>query len=53
MNNKKISEALYNVLGNSYALAIKTQNYHWNVVSPNFKSFQKLYLRKQCEIPPL
>lgn len=43
MNNKKIAESLYNVLGNSYALAIKTQNYHWNVVSPNFKSLHEMF----------
>jgi starvation-inducible DNA-binding protein len=43
MNNKKVAEALYNVVGNSYALALKTQNYHWNVVSANFKSLHELF----------
>jgi starvation-inducible DNA-binding protein len=43
MKNQKVAEALYNVLGNSYALALKTQNYHWNVVSPNFKSLHEMF----------
>ncbi len=43
MNNKKVAQSLYDVLGNSYALALKTQNYHWNVVGPNFKSLHELF----------
>jgi len=43
MNNKKVAQALYTVLGNSYALALKTKNYHWNVISPNFKSLHELF----------
>ena len=43
MINKNISEALYNILSNSYGLALKTQNYHWNVVGPNFKSLHELF----------
>ncbi len=43
MKNQKVAQALYNVLSNSYALAIKTQNYHWNVISPNFKSLHEMF----------
>ncbi len=43
MSNHKTVEVLNNVLANSYALALKTQNYHWNVVGPNFKSLHELF----------
>ncbi len=43
MNNKNIAKTLHNVLSNSYALALKTQNYHWNVVGANFKSLHELF----------
>ena len=43
MNNKNVAKALHNTLSNSYALALKTQNYHWNVVGANFKSLHELF----------
>ncbi len=43
MNNKNIAKSLHNVLSNSYALALKTQNYHWNIVGANFKSLHELF----------
>ncbi|MES2677370.1 MAG: Dps family protein [Pseudomonadota bacterium] len=43
MSNKNVAKVLHNVLSNSYALALKTQNYHWNVVGANFKSLHELF----------
>lgn len=41
--NHQTLEALEKVLADSYALALKTQNYHWNVVAENFKSLHELF----------
>jgi len=41
--NKKTVESLKSALANSYALYLKTQNYHWNVTGPNFKSLHELF----------
>lgn len=45
---KKIAEKMNIVLANSYALYLKTQNYHWNVKGPNFYSLH-LLLENQYE----
>lgn len=34
---------LKSVLADSYALSLKTQNYHWNVTGPNFESLHLLF----------
>ncbi len=38
-----MSQELKLVLADSYALFLKTQNYHWNVTGPNFKSLHELF----------
>ncbi len=43
MRNNKTVENLEKTLANSYLLALKTQNYHWNVVGENFKSLHELF----------
>lgn len=43
MNNKNVAKALQNVLANSYALYLKTQNYHWNVSGQHFKALHELF----------
>lgn len=43
MSNNKVAEVLKTVLANNYALYLKTQNYHWNVTGPNFKSLHELF----------
>jgi starvation-inducible DNA-binding protein len=43
MQNNKTVEALEVVLASSYSLMLKTQNYHWNVVGPNFKPLHELF----------
>lgn len=43
MSKKLVVEGLKAVLADSYALYIKTQNYHWNVEGPNFNSLHLLF----------
>lgn len=42
MSNKLVTK-LELLLSNSYALTIKTQNYHWNVVGSNFVALHQLF----------
>lgn len=39
----RVITALERILADSYALYFKTQNYHWNVVGPEFKSLHLLF----------
>ncbi len=41
--SKKTVESLKLALVGSYALYLKTQNYHWNVTGPSFKSLHDLF----------
>ena len=43
MSDKLVVETLKKVLADSYALYLKTQNYHWNVEGPYFKSLHELF----------
>ena len=43
MNENKVVKVLESVLANSYALVVKTQNYHWNVSGANFKPLHELF----------
>ena len=43
MTNKPVVDALKNVLADNYALYLKTQNYHWNVESPQFNSLHLMF----------
>ena len=38
-----LSSALQQVLADTAALTLKTQNYHWNVTGPNFSSLHSLF----------
>ena len=38
------------VLANSYALTVKTQNYHWNVVGENFTSLHAMFETQYNEL---
>lgn len=40
---KDVIKSLESILANNYALTVKTQNYHWNVTGPNFKSLHLLF----------
>lgn len=50
MNNKNIVEALKVVLADSQALYLKTQNYHWNVEGPHFKSLHQLFEEQYTDL---
>ena len=43
MTSKNVSDSLKLALADSYVLYLKTQNYHWNVTGPNFKSFHLMF----------
>ncbi len=40
---KEVIKALESITANTYALAVKTQNYHWNVTGPHFKPLHELF----------
>lgn len=50
MSNKTVAESLKVVLANSYALYVKTQNFHWNVEGPNFQSLHTLFEEQYTEL---
>ena len=43
MTNKNTIDSLKIVLSDSYVLYLKTQNYHWNVTGPYFKSLHVMF----------
>lgn len=43
MENNVLISDLKKVLADSYALYLKTQNYHWNVEGPSFQSLHMLF----------
>ncbi len=49
MSNKLVAK-LELLLSNSYALTIKTQNYHWNVVGSNFVALHQLFGEQYQEL---
>lgn len=44
------SDKLKILLCNSYTLYLKTQNYHWHVKGPNFKSLHELFEQQYTEL---
>lgn len=40
---QKIIKELSKLLADTYALYLKTQNYHWHVSGPNFKGLHELF----------
>jgi starvation-inducible DNA-binding protein len=50
MNQNKVVKVLEGVLANSYALSLKTQNYHWNVAGVDFKSLHELFGAQYSEL---
>lgn len=45
-----VAEALKEVLADTYALYLKTQNYHWNVRGPAFPSLHGLFEEQYSEL---
>lgn len=42
-NSNPVIAALEQALADTYALALKTQNYHWNVEGPTFFALHKMF----------
>jgi len=40
---KTVADALATVLADTYALYIKTQNFHWNVTGPDFPQLHEMF----------
>jgi starvation-inducible DNA-binding protein len=40
---KQVAESLGPILADHYLLALKTQNFHWNVTGPNFQGLHTLF----------
>jgi starvation-inducible DNA-binding protein len=43
MHNHPVAEALKQALADSQSLALKTQNFHWNVTGPQFPGLHQLF----------
>lgn len=50
MSNKPVSDFLKTLLADYYTLYLKTQNYHWNVEGPNFKSLHQQFEEQYQEL---
>lgn len=50
MVNKQLIEMLKTVLADSYALYLKTQNYHWNVEGTNFRGLHLLFEEQYTDL---
>lgn len=49
-NRAKSAAALRRLLGETYALYIKTHGYHWNVTGPRFSSLHELFMTQYTEL---
>jgi len=47
---QKISEELGHFLADTYALYLKTQNFHWNVTGPLFYTLHKMFEEQYIEL---
>lgn len=50
MSNKPVTEALKKILADTYGLQLKTQNYHWNVEGPHFRSLHLMFEEQYNEL---
>lgn len=50
MNNNPTAEALKIVLADSYALYLKTHNYHWNVEGPHFRELHLMFEEQYTDL---
>lgn len=46
----KLAKGLKAVMGDTYALYVKTHGYHWNVTGPRFKSLHELFMEQYTEL---
>ena len=47
---KEISDHLGHLLADTYTLYLKTQNYHWNVTGPMFRSLHLMFEEQYIEL---
>jgi starvation-inducible DNA-binding protein len=47
---KAVSEALNGLLADSYALYLKTKNFHWHVSGPHFRDYHLLFDEQAADI---
>lgn len=47
---KTVAEALNGVLADSYALYLKTKNFHWHVSGPHFRDYHLMFDEQAAEI---
>ena len=47
---KEIAEGLSHVLADSYALYLKTHNFHWNVEGPRFRELHLMFEEQYTEL---
>ena len=47
---QKVSQALSNVLADTFTLYLKTHNFHWNVVGPMFQSLHLMFEEQYNEL---
>jgi starvation-inducible DNA-binding protein len=47
---QKIADELMHFLADTYALYLKTQNFHWNVTGANFHSLHKMFEEQYNEL---
>ena len=45
-----LTKGLKAVMGDTYALYVKTHGYHWNVTGPRFKSLHELFMAQYTEL---
>ena len=41
--SESLAKSLKHVLADTYAIYLKTQNYHWNVEGPHFRSLHLMF----------
>lgn len=49
-NRAKSAASLKRLLGETYALYIKTHGYHWNVTGPRFQSLHDVFMTQYSEL---
>jgi len=50
MTQNNLSDALKQLLADSYILMLKTQNYHWNVQGGNFHSLHEMFEEQYTDL---
>ena len=49
-SNHAVVQSLSKLLADTYVVALKTQNYHWNVTGPQFNSLHTMFMTQYTEL---